>query len=354
MSDILKFPNARRIREAACTWVGRIDRGLTSAERTELEAWLAESPQHRDALMELGALWDEMGHLSELAGLFPLRQSRPAAKRKAFRWRTWSYAVATVCLVVAVGFWASGTTPEVDSPSVTQSSPLSFETGVGEQTAAYLDDGSVVTLNTNTLIEVQYSASRRTVVLKRGEANFDVAHDPMRPFSVYAGSQVVQAIGTVFNVHLAPSDEIEVAVTEGRVRVLHRAGGPERPLSEAMTPAPAGIERLIVDSVVSAGQVVIVEQDISTLKRLAPEDIDVELAWQRGMLIFRGEPLEAVLREVGRYTTVDFELADETLASVRVGGYFRVGEIDGLLLALRENFGIQASRSGQTVVLQAN
>jgi transmembrane sensor len=87
--------------------------------------------------------------------------------------------------------------------------------------------------------------------------------------------------------------------------------------------------------------------------RLTPTDIDVRLAWQRGMLIFRGERLETVLAEFGRYTTLHFVLADGKLAGVRVGGYFQAGDIDGLLTALRENFHIESEKvGGDSIVLR--
>ena len=77
---------------------------------------------------------------------------------------------------------------------------------------------------------------------------------------------------------------------------------------------------------------------------LDPTEIEVQLSWQHGMLVFDGEPLEAVLLEIGRYTTVVFA-PDASIRSVRVGGYFRAGDVDGLLLALRESFDIDSRQT---------
>jgi transmembrane sensor len=72
------------------------------------------------------------------------------------------------------------------------------------------------------------------------------------------------------------------------------------------------------------------------------------------MIVFTGEPLEQVLAEVDRYTTTRFVIADDTLRDVRIGGYFRAGDVDGLLVALRENFLIDSRRDAQgRVVLTA-
>ena len=72
--------------------------------------------------------------------------------------------------------------------------------------------------------------------------------------------------------------------------------------------------------------------------------IEVQLGWQRGMLVFDGEPLSSVLLEIGRYTTLTFA-PDDAVRDVRVGGYFRAGDVDGLLVALRESFDIDSRRT---------
>ena len=73
------------------------------------------------------------------------------------------------------------------------------------------------------------------------------------------------------------------------------------------------------------------------------------------MLVFQGEPAETMLAEVGRYTTSEFMLADRELAQVRVAGYFRAGDIEGLLAAsrLRDNFRIESQLIGERVVLRS-
>jgi transmembrane sensor len=62
------------------------------------------------------------------------------------------------------------------------------------------------------------------------------------------------------------------------------------------------------------------------------------------MLVFQGEPLQQALAEVDRYTNVEFILADEALQRTHISGSFRTGDVDGLLLALRVNYGIDSRR----------
>jgi len=82
-----------------------------------------------------------------------------------------------------------------------------------------LPDGSVVTLNTDSLIEVQYTQTERTILLLRGEGHFEVAANEARPFLVCAGDQVVRAVGTAFNVELSATSDVEITVTEGTVTI---------------------------------------------------------------------------------------------------------------------------------------
>ena len=82
------------------------------------------------------------------------------------------------------------------------------------------------------------------------------------------------------------------------------------------------------------------------------EDIEVKLSWRRGNLVFTGESLEDAVKEVGRYTSVEFVFIDEHLKKVRVGGVFKAGDVEGLLATLRENFNIVSQRiDGETILL---
>jgi transmembrane sensor len=170
--------------------------------------------------------------------------------------------------------------------------------------------------------------------LRRGEAHFSVVHDARRPFHVRAGRRVVQAIGTAFNVRLGPDEGIEVTVTQGQVKVMLA----ERASSDVAAALPAASDA--TDTTLVAGEVAILDMQSQRVNQLEQVDLDIKLAWRRGMLIFQGEPLDSVLTEVSRYTRSEFVVTDDALRGVRVGGYFRAGDIDGLLVALRDNFQI--------------
>jgi transmembrane sensor len=103
---------------------------------------------------------------------------------------------------------------------------------------------------------------------------------------------------------------------------------------------------------VSAQETAVVEPALQSVRKLEPNEVDSRVAWQRGEVVFQGEPLEQVLAEVSRYTTTRFVIGDDKLRDVRIGGYFKVGEMDSFLASLRENFLIdwQRSQDGRIVL----
>jgi transmembrane sensor len=218
-----------------------------------------------------------------------------------------------------------------------------YSTAVGQSHQVKLADGSSITLNTGSEVEVRYTRSARDLVLNRGEANFDVAKDASRPFNVRVGTRILQAVGTAFNVRLRNESAFEVTVTEGKVKVMAEEQARPRSRLAFREPTPP---RTTVEGTLDAHQTATVEARLEDVRRLQQSEIDERLAWQRGMVIFRGETLDIVLREFSRYTTTEFVLADESLRTVQVGGYFPVGQIDDLLNALRVNFGIAWRREG--------
>ena len=99
-----------------------------------------------------------------------------------------------------------------------------YQTAIGEHSTVTLSDGSELILNTNTRVMVSYTQAARLIHLTRGEVHVSVAKDPQRPLSVIAGKKYIQAIGTEFNIEITDRQNIELIVTEGKVRVgVHKA-----------------------------------------------------------------------------------------------------------------------------------
>lgn len=353
MNEVAQFPSRLRAYETAAAWLARLDRGVSAEEQAEFQRWLEREPEGRRAFVELAMLWDEAQVLSSLAGVFPLtrRSATPRGRWVRAGWIGAGTAAAATVLALALLLGGHPSTPAARrNAAAPPRFAAVFRTGIGEHTTQDLPDGSMVTMNTDTALEVAFTAETRVVHLRRGEALFEVAHDVSHPFDVHAGGHVVRAVGTAFDVRLDSGGGVQVVVTAGKVRVARaEASGEGAPGAYPASGAPrlAVVETTLVKGEAAALAGLATSTDSAPqVTRLGPSDIDVKLAWQRGMLIFRGERLENVLAEFRRYTTLRFVLADHSLAGVRVGGYFRAGDVDGLLTALRENFHIESERVG--------
>lgn len=342
MAKLSKLPQQDQQYDEASTWLARLDRGLSREEERMLRSWMTASSRNRELLLQMARLWDRMDTLARLAEIFPHKPKRPLAGP----WRT--LAVASVVLVVvAVGIWGNTVTqePEVSLPDASLASvpllPNVFETAVSEHSTVNLPDGTQVTLNTNSLVRVEYSDTERLIHLERGEIHVHVSRDRNRPLSVVAGDNVVQAIGTAFNIQMDGARGIELVVTEGVVKVSKQPAGIQQPPTQSP------------EVHVSAGHTLLLGMPSSSVSPIGSEEIEAKLAWRDGTLIFRGEPLGEAVREVSRYTDLDFVFADEASQQARVAGRFKVGDVDGLLAALHENFNILHTRADNTIVLSS-
>jgi transmembrane sensor len=213
-----------------------------------------------------------------------------------------------------------------------------FATAVGGMREFDLADGSTIVLNTDTLLQVEYSSTSRLITLRRGEAHFNVAPDVKRPFCVRAGVHELTAVGTVFNVEERPNDLVELIVTEGEVRVVTAADGG----------ATATREATVIE-----GEVAVIEPGRQSVEAIGAQEIEARLAWQHGELVFRGETLNEVLSEFARYSPTPLDLADTTLGAIPVVGYFEVRDPDSLFQLLSENFDIEAERRNGRITLRA-
>jgi transmembrane sensor len=172
-----------------------------------------------------------------------------------------------------------------------------------------LDDGSALALNTQSVVQVKFDADERRVVMRRGEASFQVAHDEQRPFVVQAGDVAVRAVGTAFNVRMR-AEGVEVIVTEGVVEVTRTNGGRN-----------ASLQRI------HHNEEVIAEAARPTaVAQVSDEQIERRLAWQEGRLIFDGEQLAAAAAEVNRYSAVPVVIDDPVLAEKQFVGTFKIGD----------------------------
>jgi transmembrane sensor len=227
------------------------------------------------------------------------------------------------------------------------------ETEVGAFRKVDLPDGSVAQLNTNSALELDYTATERRVRVVRGEVFFTVVKDPAHPFLVSAGPIVVRAVGTAFDVRHRDGT-VEVLVTEGRVRVDDRAR------AASVLPAGATAEPPLL----TAGERVIVDlakaRDSSapppasaSVEQVAAPAVQRALAWQERRLEFDAVPLGEVVREFNRYNRSQLLIDDTALAARRFSGVFRADGYEAFVRLLETDFGVTVERRGQDIELHA-
>ena len=354
--NTFSFPDQKAIAVKAATWIAKIDQGLSNESQKELSDWLDESPAHGEALVKYASMWDKFEILEPISSILPIDRydvelsvnnninqfQSNMVSSSSIRVCVKYACIASVFLPLVFVFWylqqsdqtANNLTKQVISNQVNVEVYASL---IGEAKDVVLSDGSQMSLNTDTEVVVEFSASQRKVVIKRGEVFFNVAKNPLRPFVVMTADTHVTAIGTAFNIEVDVTKGTEVLVTEGRVKVDHFVDFKQSSKSE--------IEEVFL----SRGQKVhIQEQQVKVSDYV---DADSALAWRNGMIIFSGETLEQVVTEIDRYTPLSFKIVDKDIASIQVGGGFRAGDIQQLLFALEQNFGVESQYIDQEIRL---
>ncbi|MGC3979947.1 MAG: FecR domain-containing protein [Steroidobacteraceae bacterium] len=350
MSNVVNFPNESANREQAVDWISRLDRGLRPEERPELKAWLDADASRQGILLEYAELWDRMDVLSELSELFPLEARQPAAWKNTDTWYLKPMTLAAVGVFVMLGALALyNRTSLVERAgtfmTATRDMSSSYQTAIGEQRSVVLPDKSVITLNTDTLVHVRYTGSDRLIELVQGEANFEVAkHDP-RVFSVSVGESQFKAVGTAFNIRVSTERGVALTVTEGRVKVLPNTKAAVK--NESQTALAGRATEILVD----AGSAVALGEATQIVEMVTPDKMEAITSWKRGMIDINDQTLEQAILEVSRYSNLKFVIPEESVRQIPVSGYFKIGDIDGLIAALRTNFDVNASRQGDTITL---
>ena len=204
MSNVHQFPDQSSRFDEASLWIAKLDNGLSNAEEKALKDWLSQDSENAAVFLKMAEVWDKMDSLDRLSHLFP----QPVHHRN--QGFSALARVASVAAVLLVGVWMAAIwlpLDNSDSGFVANVQGL-YQTTVGESSEIDLPDGTRLVLNTNSSVRVSYSERQRILFLERGEINVDVAHDETRPLSVVVGDQIIQAVGTQFNVELNSDQKI--------------------------------------------------------------------------------------------------------------------------------------------------
>jgi transmembrane sensor len=366
MSEVVKLRTRAEIDEEAATWIWRMEGGPTGkADPDGFEAWLRQDPRHRRAVDELSKVWEaldglagsqrhadpvaspETGLRQPMTAHEPATPCRPDTLRlRATPGRPLWFAAAAAVLVAAIGaaLWLG----KAGENQI-------LATAVGQHRNVVLADGTVVSLNTNTIVETNIGRRSREIHLRKGEAHFDVAPDRSRPFLVYAGDAVVRAVGTEFEVRVRTDRHVDVLVTQGRVEVQPDTSDAEPRSPETATVSAAGMHdrnsatRTSVRAV-SAGEALSTATTDYPVIPVSPEQLSSEQAWREGAVVFDSEPLAQAIAEIQRYTDSRIVIGDPAIATLPVGGRFETDDLQGFLDGLQAALPVTIRRTADGVV----
>jgi transmembrane sensor len=389
--------NHKQVEDKAAAWLARRDSGIWSeVDQAHLTRWLEESIAHRVAFLRLEAVWDETRRVKALgAGRAPgtvpapgewrhapffesgrqpygaavagastpspaddvraIEQSLQAAsspsaefKPRARRWRLIAMA-ASLLLAVGIGGYVAF------SPA-----PDHFSTPIGGIASVPLQDGSNITLNTASKVRVDLSPNERRIELQQGEAFFEVAKDPKRPFIVRIGNKRVIAVGTKFSIRRGEHN-FRVAVTEGKVRVETVADSAAsgdtrngvRALPQASDAAGAESPRNsgLGEAFLTSGSIASVGDDGIVIEEQPRGELEDDLSWRQGYLTFHDKTLASVVAEFNRYNTHKIAIQDPRIAAIRISGTFRAVNYKAFIRVLNDGFSIQAKSTEDTTIL---
>jgi len=324
----------------AAVWIARLHGPDRSAlmER-ECLAWQARSAAHRLAFERCTDVWQDVPRvrLADAYASASLGDSvaGPAlhAGSERVRWRF--VPVATALLVAVLVVFMAGT----GLPVHLWRDAEVYATQVGGQQLVLLDDGTRVSLNTSTRVSIEFKSDLRAVTLDSGEALFEVARDPSRPFVVRVAGSEVLALGTVFSVRLGSSREIaksDLAVTliEGQVSLRPAEAGKARGVAPATPVLMQAGERIRLLSA---------EGDAAAPATLQLDKPRIEplMAWKRSEAVFDDVSLADAVAEMNRYHRTPIVLhGDSSLPQLRVSGLYRTGDSAGFAKAVAALHGL--------------
>jgi transmembrane sensor len=335
---------ANQIEQEAADWLARRDaRPWTDVDQVAFDDWLAVSPIHKVEFLRMEYAWEESLRLKALgagvqsnkaprpgrwvlsalfSGGVADRSSRTPAAPAMRRLRLPMALAASVLVAVAAAAWLTASYYGGR-----------HSTTVGQLSHITMADGSQVTLNTDSVVRVAVNTKERRVELQRGEAFFQVAKDPSRPFIVTVGERRVIAVGTQFSVRREGTDA-QIVVTEGTVRI--ETGEPT-----ALSPAAS----------VPAGSVAHASQAGTSIRSRPLAQAEELISWRTGILVLHDMTLVEAAAEFNRYNARKIVIRDPLVGAMHISGSFRATNAEAFARLLERGYPLQADTRDADIIL---
>ena len=336
-----EFPESSPVEKQAAKWIARMDRGLTSEEQDEYIEWLTENPRHREAVANYQWAWGEIDRLAGVQTihhdkidpdiLAPNTEIEPKHKtrRNLITWIATIPIATVLALTLLYIAWPGSEQSESRIGHSKFEPAIELMARIEQQS---FEDGSKVYINRGSSVEIAYTSGERRVYLTKGEANFEVAKDPNRPFIVNVAGVDVRAVGTIFSVKLS-DDSVDVIVTEGKVNV--------KPIASVF-----GSEKPVVDTFLEMGQRAKVRLDreypMVEVVTLSQPEIENATRWQPRLLDFESTPLREIIDEFNNSNPIQVTLGDPALETFLISSTFWSDNVEGFVRLMESTFGVKA------------
>jgi len=309
-----ELSTSQDLHEEAADWFLRVRARNASAEvQSQWLCWIESDPAHRLAFESIQKTWDAVGRLQSPPWPPAQEIAVPVARmRTSARLRRGIALGLAACAVAGVAmFWM-----------VREVRPVHhLATARHEQQSTTLPDGSRVDMGAATALEVEFDSHQRSVTAQEGEAYFEVAREPNRPFVVRSGPITVTALGTAFSVR-REGNSASVLVTDGLVEVTYNT----------------------LHARAAAGQRVRWEQGRLLTSSQATSSA-AELGWHPDTLRFEDEPLRVVVASLNRYSDRPIVITSAPLAELRFTGAVFNDRAENWLSAAERLFPLWVDRS---------
>ena len=332
------------LEEEATVWLLERDDGFAPGRSEAFAEWCSRNPRHAEAVARVERTLAILNEMPAVRKPLETRVGQPApgiskvkllAHTGRFSRGAWAASFAAMLVIGAI-VWRTDQPPAAET----------YEAIGTEPRRVSLADGSVVDLNSNSRVAVEFSEVERRITLETGEAHFQVAHNSARPFIVTANGISVRAVGTAFNVHLA-GDKVDVLVAEGKVEV-------DRQESSAFF-APKKI--LVIPLLIAGERTQVNSHDRSAprVEEVAPAEIHSLLSWQNRMTSFVDVPLREMVARINRCNSLQLVIGDPQLGDRKVGGVIDLKQVNAFIHLLEQDGDVVAERSpaGEIVLRRA-
>jgi transmembrane sensor len=313
------------IRAQAADWLAQMQNpDATPDTRDAFEQWRNTDIRHALAFEQCRSLWlmsQELKNDTDIQRELNAARARKKSRTHNNRW--YLLATAATFLVISVGVFFQL------SPK-----PIEYSTAIAEQRLIQLEDGSSALLNTDSVLEVHFTGSKRALQLKKGEAYFSVAKDPQRPFEVTAATGVVRAVGTEFNVALL-NKKLTLDVTEGVVefKVKTAANNP-------------------LGATVKQGEAINFNSNDTQLT-IQPANTARINAWKSRKIYFSADTLENAVAEYNRYTKKQIVILHDELKQQKISGMFNADDVDTFIFSLEQLLDVRVERhQGKILIMR--